>query len=77
MNRELTLRQNLMQSAANEMWIRNQAFNAGKCFQKSNHRMRIKSEDDIVNEWVNMVQSLGISDPLFSRLMDYIPLTPI
>lgn len=77
MNRELTLWQNLMQSAADEMRIRNQAFDAGKCFQKSNHWMRIESEDDILNEWVNMVQSLGISDPLFARLMNDIPLTPI
>jgi len=77
MNRELTLWQNLMQSAANEMRIRNQAFNARKRFQKSNHWMRIKSEDDILNEWVNLVQSLGISDPLFARLMNRVPLAPI
>lgn len=77
MNRELTLWQNLMQSAANEMRIRNQVFNASERFQKPNHWMRIKSEDDILNEWVNPVQSLGISDPLFARLMNDIPLAPV
>jgi hypothetical protein len=77
MNRKLALRQNLMQSAASDMRIWNQAFNASKVFQKSNHWMRIKSEDDIVNERVNRLQSLGSSDSLFSRLMNRIPLTPI
>ncbi|HEV8428602.1 MAG TPA: hypothetical protein VGQ41_11940 [Pyrinomonadaceae bacterium] len=77
MNRELALRQNLMQSAARDMRVRNQAVNASKCFQKSDHWMRIKSEDDIVNEWVKTLQSLSISDPLFARLMNGISLTPI
>src|SRR5262245_7060008 len=59
------------------MWIRDQAFNAGKSFQKSNHWIRIKREHHIVNKWVNTLQSFCVSDALFSRLMDSVALAPV